>query len=74
MPEGLLIDLGNHLGIDWKELEYDWGGMNHLGWLCGLRHDGKDLFPHLMEELELIKGLTVEPDLIRAIGAIRRTT
>ncbi|MGI6258529.1 MAG: hypothetical protein ACOYKC_01575 [Anaerolineaceae bacterium] len=70
MPEGLLIDLGNHLGIDWKELEYDWGGMNHLGWLCGLRHDGKDLFPHLMEELELIKGLTVEPDLIRAIGAI----
>lgn len=70
MPEGLLIALGNHLGIDWKELEYDWGGMNHLGWLCGLRHDGKDLFPRLLEELEQIKGLTIEPDLIRAVGAI----
>lgn len=61
------------LGRSPRALEFDYAGLNHLGWLLAVRQDGHDLLPDLLasdraiqvEEVRLF-GL----DRIRELGAI----
>jgi 6-phospho-beta-glucosidase len=63
------------LGIDpTVPVELDYLGLNHLGWLRGLRVDGTDLLPRLLDDDALL-GATEEGQLfgldwVRSIGAL----
>ena len=63
------------LGVpDGVPLDLDYVGLNHLGWLRGLRHDGTDLLPRLLADDALL-GATEEGQLfgldwVRELGAL----
>lgn len=58
------------LRIPFAEVEWDYVGLNHRGFVCSLRHQGEDLMPRLPALLggETISG--VSADEIRAVGAL----
>lgn len=62
------------LGLDADATEIDYVGLNHLGWLRGLRVDGKNHLPRLLDNptalLSLEEGRLFGADWIRALGAI----
>src|SRR5581483_11950726 len=45
-------------------------GMNHCGWVVSLRRDGEERLPALLERVEEIPGLGIEPRLVRELGAV----
>ena len=55
-------------------VEVDYLGLNHLGWLRGLRVDGTDLLPGLLADPDALKrteeGRLFGADLLQALGAI----
>ena len=61
------------LGPSPRALELDYAGLNHLGWLLGVRADGRDLLPELLasdraSEVEEVRLFGVER--IRELGMI----
>jgi alpha-galactosidase len=42
--------LARRAGVPYEEMEWDCAGINHLAWFTKLRHNGKDLYPVLMEK------------------------
>lgn len=73
-PIGLVRRAAMIAGYDEKDINYDYVGLNHLGWLRSLSHDGEDLLPGIIADdakLERIEeARTVGFDWIRALGAI----
>ncbi len=49
-PLGLARRAAGALGHDLADLEIDYAGLNHLGWLSGLRLGGRDLLPGLLAD------------------------
>ncbi|MFM6850169.1 MAG: 6-phospho-beta-glucosidase, partial [Terrabacter sp.] len=49
-PLGLAKRAAGALGHDLDDLEIDYAGLNHLGWLTALRRDGCDLLPDLLAD------------------------
>lgn len=49
-PLGLAERAAGALGHELDDLEIDYAGLNHLGWLTGLRLDGRDLLPELLAD------------------------
>lgn len=49
-PLGLAKRATGALGRDLADLEIDYAGLNHLGWLTALRLDGRDLLPDLLAD------------------------
>lgn len=49
-PLGLAKRAAGALGHDLDDLEIDYAGLNHLGWLTGLRLEGRDLLPDLLAD------------------------
>ncbi|MGZ6899473.1 MAG: alpha-glucosidase/alpha-galactosidase [Acidimicrobiia bacterium] len=41
--------LAARAGIPWRELTWECAGVNHLAWFTRLEHEGRDLYPQLME-------------------------
>ncbi|NUO92822.1 MAG: 6-phospho-beta-glucosidase [Dermatophilaceae bacterium] len=56
-PLGLAKRAAGALGRDLADLEIDYAGLNHLGWLTGLRHDGSDLLPSLLTDEAALAGI-----------------
>lgn len=73
-PIGLGRRAARALGLDPERTALDYVGLNHLGWLRGLRHDGRDVLPDLLADDALLAG-TEEGRLfgaewIRTIAAV----
>ncbi len=49
-PSGLCRRVAVALGRDHRELWFDYFGLNHLGWLKGVRDRGDELLPGLLED------------------------
>ncbi|MCI2237033.1 6-phospho-beta-glucosidase [Paenibacillus sp. TRM 82003] len=49
-PSGLVRRVADQLGLDHRRVRPDYVGLNHLGWLRGLRHDGVDVLPRLLTD------------------------
>jgi 6-phospho-beta-glucosidase len=68
------VDPGPTLGAVTDRVDADYLGINHLGWLRGLRAGGADLLPDLLcdpERLRLTEeGRLFGPDLVAALGSI----
>jgi 6-phospho-beta-glucosidase len=68
------VDPGPTLGTVADRVDADYLGINHLGWLRGLRAGGTDLLPGLLRDPERLltteEGRLFGPDVLRALGAI----
>ncbi|MGW4471368.1 6-phospho-beta-glucosidase [Nonomuraea sp. NPDC004354] len=73
-PIGLVRRAAAALGLDPARVSPDYVGLNHLGWLRGLTHDGRDVLPDLLaddaalrrvEEARIFGG-----DWVRTLGAL----
>jgi 6-phospho-beta-glucosidase len=69
MPVRMARKIAQVLGISHAELDFDYVGMHHAGWVTGVRHLGRDVLPQLLERAEQVEA-DVDPSLIRAVGAI----
>ena len=57
--------------IGTKDFDYDYVGLNHLGWVTSIRANGKDLLAGpVNEEMKNLLGAAYEDDLLAALPAI----
>ncbi|MFG2497610.1 6-phospho-beta-glucosidase [Streptomyces sp. NPDC048441] len=73
-PVGLGRRVARMLGGDPDEAFIDYVGLNHLGWLRGLRIAGRDELPRLLGDSELLgsfeEGRLFGAEWLRSLGAI----
>ncbi|MFF7177821.1 6-phospho-beta-glucosidase [Streptomyces sp. NPDC008121] len=73
-PVGLGRRVARVLGADPDEAWIDYAGLNHLGWLRGLRVGGHDVLPRLLADEEALgsfeEGRLFGPEWLRTLGAI----
>ncbi|WP_405595703.1 6-phospho-beta-glucosidase [Streptomyces sp. NBC_01410] len=73
-PVGLGRRVAHALGADPATVSLDYAGLNHLGWLRGLRVDGRDELPRLLADAELLgsfeEGRLFGADWLQSLGAI----
>lgn len=73
-PLGLATRAAGALGHDLDDLDIDYAGLNHLGWLTGLRLDGRDLLPDLLTDEAALAGIEeghlFGTDWLRSLGAL----
>ena len=55
-PAGLCRRVAAALGREPDELWFDYFGLNHLGWLKGVRDGERDLLPDLLDDDERLRG------------------
>ncbi|MCH0541703.1 6-phospho-beta-glucosidase [Streptomyces sp. MUM 203J] len=73
-PVGLGRRVARVLGVDPAEAWFDYAGLNHLGWLRGLKAGGRDLLPELLADPERLgsfeEGRLFGADWLRSLGAV----
>lgn len=73
-PIGLVRRAARVLGVSEADLDYDYIGLNHLGWLRRLGREGRDLLPDLLNTPELLDQMEearlIGPEWVRALGMI----
>lgn len=73
-PVGLGRRVARLVGADPDEAWIDYVGLNHLGWLRGLRVGGRDLLPVLLADEEALgsfeEGRLFGPEWLRSLGAV----
>ncbi|POX62799.1 6-phospho-beta-glucosidase [Streptomyces sp. Ru62] len=73
-PVGLGRRIARVLGADPQEAWIDYVGLNHLGWVRGLRVAGRDELPRLLADPGLLgsfeEGKLFGTDWLRSLGAI----
>ena len=73
-PLGLARRAAGALGHDLADLEIDYAGLNHLGWLSGLRLDGRDVLPDLLADAPTLgsieEGHLFGTDWLQTLGLL----
>ncbi|TDC09016.1 6-phospho-beta-glucosidase [Nonomuraea longispora] len=73
-PIGLVRRAAAALGLDPARVSPGYVGLNHLGWLCGLTHQGEDALPRLLADDAALRQVeearVLGADWVRALGAI----
>src|SRR5262249_36862276 len=73
-PIGLGHRASRILGLDGAQIAFDYVGLNHLGWLRGLRVGGVDRLPELLADdaalAQLEEARILGLDWVRSLGAI----
>ena len=73
-PIGLARRVLGALGVTGDDVVIDYAGLNHLGWLRGLRVDGRDVLPDLMARPDLIgtfeEGRLFGAEWVTELGAV----
>ncbi len=64
--------LAEYLGVPYEELKWRAGGVNHMSWFVELKHNGKDMYPTLIEKMndpEILAKDPVRLDFMKYSGA-----
>ncbi|PKW26982.1 6-phospho-beta-glucosidase [Phycicoccus duodecadis] len=73
-PIALARRAARTLGLDPDRTVVDYVGLNHLGWLRGLHHDGRDVLPDLLADdarlLSMEEGQLFGLDWVRTLGML----
>jgi 6-phospho-beta-glucosidase len=73
-PSELFHRMATELGAAAGELEFDYAGLNHLGWVRRVRHRGEDITPRILADEPLLRRIypadLFDPALIQALGLI----
>ncbi|QNE21376.1 6-phospho-beta-glucosidase [Kribbella qitaiheensis] len=73
-PIGLGRRAARALGHDPDRTSVSYAGLNHLGWLTGLGHDGRDVLPELIQDDQLLatieEGRLFGAEWIQALGCL----
>ncbi|MEU0989851.1 6-phospho-beta-glucosidase [Streptomyces sp. NPDC005953] len=73
-PVGLGRRVARVLGVDPDRAWFDYAGLNHLGWLRGVRIDGRDELPRLLGDPALLgsfeEGKLFGAQWLQSLGAI----
>jgi 6-phospho-beta-glucosidase len=73
-PSELFHRIAWSLGLPFEELAFDYAGLNHLGWVRRVLHNGVDITGRLLADddalLRLYPTRLFEPEMIRALGLI----
>jgi 6-phospho-beta-glucosidase len=73
-PIGLGRRAARALGHDPDRSSFDYVGLNHLGWLRALGHDGRDVLPDLIGDAKLLttieEGRLFGPEWIQMLGCL----
>ncbi|MFI5591830.1 6-phospho-beta-glucosidase [Amycolatopsis sp. NPDC051758] len=73
-PVGLCRRVAGALGINPATAEFDYAGLNHLGWLRAVRVGGEDVLPRLLADPAACEsfeeGKLFGADWLRAIGSL----
>ena len=73
-PIGLSRRAARALGHDPDHTSIDYVGLNHLGWLRALDHDGRDVLPDLIGDPQLLttieEGRLFGPEWIQTLGCL----
>src|SRR5579859_3796089 len=70
--QGSSKQLATYLGVPYDELEWRCAGINHNAWFTALRHNGRDLYPTLLERIadpKLYERDPVRFEMVRHFGA-----
>lgn len=73
-PIGLVRRVARSFDAEIEQVDYDYLGLNHMGWLREARIDGVDRLPELLGDDRLIQGIEeariVGIDFVRQMGAL----
>ncbi|MEV0197025.1 6-phospho-beta-glucosidase [Nonomuraea sp. NPDC050691] len=73
-PIGLVRRAASALGLDPDRVSPDYVGLNHLGWLRGLSHQGRDVLPALLADDAALRQVEEArifgADWVRTLGAL----
>ncbi|NUW36371.1 6-phospho-beta-glucosidase [Nonomuraea sp. SMC257] len=73
-PIGLVRRTASALGLDPARVSPDYVGLNHLGWLRGLSHQGRDVLPGLLADdgalRQVEEARIFGADWVRTLGAL----
>lgn len=69
-PVTLMEHVAHLVQAPYTELQFDYVGMLHFGWIVGVRHNGVDLMPRALENIAQLPGLVADARLVQAMGAI----
>jgi 6-phospho-beta-glucosidase len=73
-PSGLGRRVAEALGLDSSRAQFDYVGLNHLGWMRRVLHNGEDVLPKLLADDHLLgtleEGAVFGLDWIRDLGLI----
>lgn len=73
-PSGMCRRIAAALGRDPADLWFDYFGLNHLGWLRGVRDGGRELLGELLDDEEALErleeGTLFGPEWLRSLGMI----
>ncbi|MEV7390886.1 6-phospho-beta-glucosidase [Streptomyces sp. NPDC091215] len=73
-PSGLGRRIATTLGLDPSRAQFDYVGLNHLGWMRRVLHDGEDVLPRLLADDQrlgsLEEGVVFGKDWLRDLGLI----
>jgi 6-phospho-beta-glucosidase len=60
-PTELFEDVAHALGVESSRCHFDYFGLNHLGWLREVYHEGEPQLPRLWRDLELLRRVYRAP-------------
>jgi len=73
-PSELFWRLSEELRAPLSEMEFDYAGLNHLGWVRRVRRNGEDLTDRVLDDLELLRRIypadLFDPAMIRTLRLI----
>lgn len=69
-PVTLIRNIARLLGVSAETLTVDYVGMHHFGWVTRVQYAEADITPQVLAQIDRLPGVAIDPDLIRAIGAI----
>ncbi|HTW10900.1 MAG TPA: hypothetical protein VME46_25595 [Acidimicrobiales bacterium] len=63
------------VGTEHHSASFDYGGLNHLGWVCSFRLDGEEKMAEILERYEELQRFDrsfapFDPALVRRVGAV----